>query len=103
MLEAGITYWADQIEIQRLAVAAWLAHAKGNDEKALEFMQASAELERATEKHPVTPGAVLPAQELLGDLLMELNRPAEALGGVRGLSGSHARALQQPVGRGSRG
>lgn len=79
MLEAGVTYWADQIEIQRLAVAAWLAHEDGDDENALALMQASADLERATEKHPVTPGAVLPAQELLGDLLMELNRPAEAL------------------------
>lgn len=78
-LEAGSNYWADQIEIQRLAVAAWLAHAEGNDANALELMQTSAGLERATEKSPVTPGAVLPASELLGDLLMELDRPEDAL------------------------
>jgi tetratricopeptide (TPR) repeat protein len=42
-------------------------------------MRSAADLEDSTEKHPVTPGAVLPARELLGDLLLELNRPAEAL------------------------
>jgi tetratricopeptide (TPR) repeat protein len=42
-------------------------------------MRAAAELEASTDKSPVTPGAVLPARELLGDLLLELNQPAEAL------------------------
>jgi hypothetical protein len=42
-------------------------------------MRASADLEDRTGKHPVTPGALLPARELLGDLLLEMNRPAEAL------------------------
>jgi tetratricopeptide (TPR) repeat protein len=77
--EAGRAYWAEQIEIQRLAVAAWLAYAQGNDEEALTLIQASADLEDATEKHIVTPGALLPARELFGDLLLELNRPTEAL------------------------
>ena len=40
--------------------------------------RAAADLEDGTQKHPVTPGAVLPARELLGDLLLELGRPAEA-------------------------
>ena len=42
-------------------------------------MRAAADLEDATEKHPVTPGAILPAREMLGDLLSELNQPALAL------------------------
>jgi tetratricopeptide (TPR) repeat protein len=42
-------------------------------------MRAAANLDDATEKHPVTPGAVLPAREQLGELLLELGRPAEAL------------------------
>lgn len=71
--------WATQVEIQRRAAAAWLAKADGNNEDALKLMRSAAELEDSTEKHPVTPGAVLPARELLGDLLLELNRPSEAL------------------------
>jgi tetratricopeptide (TPR) repeat protein len=42
-------------------------------------MRAAANLEDTTEKHPVTPGAILPAREMLGDLLLELDQPAQAL------------------------
>ena len=42
-------------------------------------MTAAAELEDATSKNPVTPGALLPAREMLGDLYLELNRPKDAL------------------------
>ena len=71
--------WATQVEVQRRAAAAWLAKAEGKDEDALQMMRSAADLEDSTEKHPVTPGAVVPARELLGDLLVELNRPDEAL------------------------
>jgi len=71
--------WATQVEIQHRAAAAWLAKANGKNEEALKLMRSAADLEDSTEKHPVTPGAVLPARELLGDLLLELNRPSEAL------------------------
>jgi tetratricopeptide (TPR) repeat protein len=72
-------YWSGQIEIQRRIASAWLAFGKGEKEEALKLMQSAAGMESATEKHPVTPGAVLPARELLADMLMELGRPAEAL------------------------
>jgi tetratricopeptide (TPR) repeat protein len=78
-VEAKIAYWPDQIEIQRRAAAAWLARAEGRREDALRLMKEAVELEAATDKHPVTPGAVAPARELYADLLMELGRPAEAL------------------------
>ena len=71
--------WARQVEIQRQAASAWLARAEGRDADALRLMRAAADLEDATEKHPVTPGAILPAREMLGDLLSELNHPALAL------------------------
>jgi tetratricopeptide (TPR) repeat protein len=45
----------------------------------LRSMRAAAQLEDTIEKHPVTPGPVLPARELLGELLMELDQPARAL------------------------
>ncbi len=72
-------YTADQIEIQRLALAAWIALGEGETEKAEKLMRASADLEDATEKDNVTPGAIKPARELLGELLLELKKPQEAL------------------------
>jgi hypothetical protein len=71
--------WYTQVEIQRLTATAWIAHAEGNQEAAVRGMRSAADLEDRTEKHPVTPGAVLPARESLGELLLELNRPAQAL------------------------
>lgn len=72
-------YTAGQIDIQRLAVAAWIAAAGNRTEEALQLMRASADLEDATEKDNVTPGAIIPARELLGELLLTLNQPAAAL------------------------
>ena len=71
--------WATQVEIQRLTAAGWLAHAEGKQEESLKLMRSAAELEDSTEKHPVTPGAIIPARELLGELLLELRQPQEAL------------------------
>ena len=79
LTQAKISYWAQQSEIQRLAVAAWIAKAEGKKEEALALMRQSADLEDATEKHPVTPGALFPAREMLGDMLIELGQPAAAL------------------------
>jgi Tetratricopeptide repeat len=71
--------WGTQVEIQRRAAAAWLARAEGKNEEALQLLKAAADLEDTTEKHPVTPGALLPAREMLGDLLLEMKEPARAL------------------------
>src|SRR5262245_14740379 len=79
LAEAKQSYWADQVEIQRRAAAAWLAHAEGKSEQALTLMRSAADLEDITEKHPVTPGPIVPARELLGDLLLELQEPGQAL------------------------
>jgi tetratricopeptide (TPR) repeat protein len=71
--------WATQIEIQRLAASGWLAQAEGSKEEALRLLRAAADLEDSTSKHPVTPGALLPAREQLADLLMELGDGSAAL------------------------
>jgi len=42
-------------------------------------MRQAADMEDKNDKHIVTPGRILPARELLGDLLLEMKRPAEAL------------------------
>jgi hypothetical protein len=71
--------WATQVEIQRRAAAAWLARAQRTDDAALALMRSAAALEDSTDKHPVTPGAILPAREQLADLLLELGKPDQAL------------------------
>ncbi len=70
--------WAKQVDIERQVASAWLAHAEGKPDEALALMRAAADLDDATEKHPVTPGAILPAREQLGELLIELKQPAAA-------------------------
>jgi hypothetical protein len=79
LIAANQTYWADQVNIQRQAAAAWAARAEGKNDEALALMRAAADLEDSTEKHPVTPGPVLPARELLADMLLDLNHPQQAL------------------------
>ena len=66
----GEAYWAQQVEIQRRGVGAWLAFARGEKSAALSEMRATAELEATTEKNAMTPGPIVPAQELLGEMLL---------------------------------
>lgn len=79
LLAAKIGYWADQVDIQRLLVAGLIARAEGRHDDALQLIRAAADREDATEKHPVTPGSIVPAREVLGEVLLDLGRPAEAL------------------------
>src|SRR5215470_4364418 len=72
-------YWATEVEVQRLGTAAWIAYAKGSREEALTLMRSAANLEDESEKSAVTPGRIIPARELLGEMLLEMKRPAEAL------------------------
>ncbi len=71
--------WRKQITIERQIAEGWAAHAEGKDDEALRLMRAAADLDDATEKNPVTPGSILPAREQLGDLLLEVRRPRDAL------------------------
>jgi tetratricopeptide (TPR) repeat protein len=69
--ELDIAYdWETQVAVQRQAAEAWLVFESGDRETAVELMRQAAELEGTTEKNPVTPGEVLPARELFGDMLM---------------------------------
>jgi tetratricopeptide (TPR) repeat protein len=65
--------------VSRLAASAWTTLALGKKEEALKLMRSAADIEDKNEKHIVTPGRILPARELLGELLLELRRPTEAL------------------------
>jgi tetratricopeptide (TPR) repeat protein len=73
------TYWATEVEVQRLTVSGWIALVRGKGDDAVKLMRAAADLEDRNEKSIVTPGRILPARELLGDMLLELRQPAQAL------------------------
>jgi hypothetical protein len=77
--KANEQYWAQQVEIQQLGVSAWAALSEGNTSAALRRMTAAADLEDRTEKSAVTPGPLAPARELLGDMLLLMKKPTEAL------------------------
>ncbi len=74
----GDSYWANQIEVQRREVAAWIAEQAGNHAEAIEGIRAAAELEESMDKHAVTPGAITPAREMLAHLLLQ-SQPKESL------------------------
>jgi hypothetical protein len=79
LAEVNDKYWANQVEIQCEIAESWIALAEGKGDEALRQMRSAAEHEDATDKHSVTPGVILPAREMLGDMLLELKHPAEAL------------------------
>ena len=70
---------AAQVAIQVKTAEAWIEYKQRNNEKALELMKEAADMEDGTEKHPVTPGEVIPARESYGEMLLEMNKPALAL------------------------
>jgi len=72
-------YWTTEVDVQRLGAAAWTAFARGKHDAALDLMRAAAELEDKSEKSAVSPGRLVPARELLGDMLLERGNTAEAL------------------------
>jgi len=76
---ANNNYWANEVEVMRLSSLAWIALAQKRADEALGLMRQAADMEDKSEKNIVTPGRLLPARELLGDMLMDLKRPVEAL------------------------
>jgi tetratricopeptide (TPR) repeat protein len=72
-------YWANEVEVMRLASLAWISLVQKKSNEALGLMSQAADIEDKSEKNIVTPGRLLPARELLADMLLELKRPAEAL------------------------
>ena len=72
-------YWSKQIEVQRREVAAWIAQASGKPADAVTDMRSATELEESMDKDAVTPGAIVPARELLAQMLLLQNRPQDSL------------------------
>jgi len=79
LASAGDPYWAEQVSIQETAASAWIAFAEGNSGQAIALMQKAADIEDRSEKHIAMENRLSPMRELLGELLLAANRPAEAL------------------------
>jgi len=74
-----LTYWREQVRVHADMVEAWIAWRQRDEARALRLASAAADREDAVDKHPVTPGEVLPARELYADLLLEVGRYEESL------------------------
>ena len=72
-------YWASEVAVQHQAALAWIAYARGQRDAGLALMRAAAAMEDGSEKSAVSPGRLVPARELLGDMLLQSGLPAEAL------------------------
>ena len=79
IVDLKLPYWPQQLDVQLKAASAWEAYAGGRKAEGLKLMREAAVLESGSDKHPVSPGYVVPALELLGDMLMEMKQPAQAL------------------------
>jgi len=80
---AGNTYWATQVDALLKEAQAWRSVANGKSDAAIQGLRLAADEEDALEKLPVTPGPIVPAREQLGELLLDLKRPDEALQAFR--------------------
>jgi hypothetical protein len=79
LTERREAYWSEQVEIQRRGVAAWLAFSRGAREEAVREMRATAGVEDGTDKNAITPGPIVPARELLAEMLLASGDNAGAL------------------------
>ncbi len=77
--EAKDAYWTSQVEIQAKSAAAWIAFTEGKKDEGIALMRETAAMEDMTEKSAISPGPLKPAHELLGEMLLEAGKPADAL------------------------
>jgi tetratricopeptide (TPR) repeat protein len=79
LIEMKDPYWPEQLDIQRRVAQAWVTFAEGRKDEAISALAAAADAEDATDKSAISPGPLAPARELLGFMLLEAQRPQEAL------------------------
>lgn len=79
MKNGGNVYWAFMTDALSKAIDAWIIFENGQTETALALIEEAAALEESMDKHPITPGEVLPVRELQGDMLIEAGRYDEAI------------------------
>jgi hypothetical protein len=79
LVNAKDEYWALQVDIQHRVARAWVMFAEGRRDEAVSLLKETATMEDGTDKSAVSPGPLAPAREMLGDMLLEMKRPADAL------------------------
>ncbi|MBA3583141.1 MAG: hypothetical protein H0W36_01180 [Gemmatimonadetes bacterium] len=100
LVQAGEADWAARVGAQRLAAESWVVWAEGDHAKALDLARRAAELEETVEKHPVTPGPLLPARELYADMLLEQGQAADAQAAYEGTLAREPRRARALYGAG---
>lgn len=95
-----VSYWSSQAETQMLAARAWVEFQPDQPEAAIALLRRAVELEAGVDKEAVTPGEVLPAGDLLGDLLLEAGRPGEALAAFEAVLAASPNRLNSLYGAG---
>jgi len=73
-----LDYFKRHLDLQIQAASAWVTYSEGKKDEAVNLFRRAADAEDILGKHPVSPGALVPAREQLGDMLLKLNRPKEA-------------------------
>jgi len=79
LAKANDDYWTGQVLIQERAAEGWLALAEGRKGDAIAALRQAADLEDRSGKHVAMENRLSPIRELLGELLLEANEPAQAL------------------------
>ena len=79
LVEAGQRYWGVRVDAQRKTVAAWLDFSEDRKDSAIQLMEEAARLEESVENNPVSPGSVLPARELPGEMLLQSGNSGKAI------------------------
>jgi hypothetical protein len=78
LASAHDAYWIEQLDVQADAARAWIALGERRVDEAIASMRAAADREDRTEKNVAMENRLSPMRELLGELLLEASRPAEA-------------------------
>ena len=79
LVETDQQYWGVLVDAQRKTIAAWLDFSEDRKDSAIQLMDGAARLEESVDKNPVTPNSVLPARELLGEMLFMSGNPEKAI------------------------
>jgi len=93
-----LPYWKEEVQVHIDAVGSWIQLGNGRTRAALTLASAAADREDSVDKHPVTPGEVLPARELLADMLLETGRNEEALAAYQAVLAGSPNRLNAMIG-----
>jgi Tfp pilus assembly protein PilF len=96
--EELLPYWREELQVHVDVVSSWISLAEGDTETALQLAEAAADREDAVDKHPVTPGEVLPARELYAEMLYQTGAYYEALENYRSVLASSPNRLNALLG-----